>query len=428
MEKTIEVRKITKIEGRMNVSIFMRGNEVVKVRAEALEGIRLLERILRGKRYNQIPDITSRMCGVCQAIHRITSIQAIEKAFGIKLPERLKILRKIVAISGHLQSHILHLYVFVLPGLLGHESIIGVSKKDEKLVRKVFALKKMANKITEIVGGRAVHPITPIVGGFSKLPSRLKLLGALKSAKEFKERAKVLVERFLELESPSFSRERRYMALHTGDDYPLLEGEVSISGETYFDQENYEKYIKYVTEEYSSARHYILEGLGNYMVGALSRVNVNHRFLSDSAKSMAERYGIKFPSHSPFDNNKAQALEIIHFSEELVELLEEALSRRVERGRKSVEFNVRKGEGISITEAPRGLLIHHYVINDRGVVESANIITPTAQNYKSIEEDLKYYVPWVIKEGRKNIEKNVESLVRAYDPCVSCSARFFREH
>ncbi|MHA1505896.1 MAG: Ni/Fe hydrogenase subunit alpha [Candidatus Asgardarchaeia archaeon] len=428
MEKTIKVRKITKIEGHMNVSIFMKGNEVVEVRAEALEGIRLLERILRGKRYDQIPDITSRMCGVCQAIHRITSIQAIEKAFGIKLPERLKILRKVVAISGHLQSHILHLYVFVLPDLLGCRSIIGVSKKDEGLVREVFTLKKMANRITEIVGGRAVHPITPIVGGFSKIPSRTKLSNALKIAKEFRERSKTLVEKFLEFEFPDFSRKKRYVALHTGDNYPLLEGDVTIFEGSYFSQEEYEKYIKYVTEDYSSARHYILESFGDYMVGALSRVNINYSLLSDSAKSMAEKYGMKFPSHSPFDNNRAQALEIIHFGEELVELLETALLKKAAERKKAVEFKVRKGEGVSITEAPRGLLVHHYVINDKGYVENANIITPTAQNYKSIEGDVRNYVPWVIEKDYGPIEESVESLVRAYDPCVSCSARFFREH
>jgi len=425
-ERIVTLERIAKIEGLFNLSIVVRGGRVVEARAEALEGTRLLERILVGRRYDEIPDIASRMCGVCQAIHRTTSVQALEDAFGIELPEELQMLRELVVIGGHLQSHILHLYVFVLPDFMGKHSILELLPVQEELVRTVLRLKKMANAITEIVGGRAVHPITPIVGGFSKVPPRHRLEKALALARSFRGMVEKPVSTILSIDMPRFKRETRYVSLHGEREFPLLRGSVAISGRGVFDPHEYEKYLKYVTESYSMARHYVLSDGSEYMVGALARVNNNYSLLSDSAKELAETYGIKFPSYSPFDNNRAQALELVHFAERAVELLEELLGRVVRRAR--VDFKVTRGDGVSVTEAPRGLLVHHYRLDGEGRVEEANIITPTAQNYKNIEADARAYVTALLERGEENIEPMAEMLVRAYDPCVSCSARFFREH
>lgn len=423
----IFLEHIPKIEGHLNFTVIMKGDQVVKAKAEALEGTRLLERLLLGKNYQEIPDIASRMCGVCQAIHRITAVQAIENAFGIDLPEELEKLRKLVVIGGHLQSHILHLFIFVLPNFLNRRNIFEMLPQHRKLISNALRLKKLANNITESIGGRAVHPVTPIVGGFSKLPSRRTLEITLKMSKEFKKLAEETLDSILSLEMPKFERKTNYVSLYSGKEFPLLKGSVKISNGELFKPSEYEEYIEYVTEEYSTARHYLLrkEKL-EYMVGALSRVNINYDFLSDTAKAAAKIYGLKYPSYSPFENNKAQALEILHFADEMIFLVEDLLYKPPKY--KKVDLKVKAGEGVSITEAPRGLLIHHYKINEHGKVEEANIITPTAQNYKNMEADVATYATRLILEGSENIEFELEKLVRAYDPCVSCSARFFREH
>ena len=423
----IFLEHITKIEGHLNFTVIMKSDQVVKAKAEALEGTRLLERLLLGKNYQEIPDIASRMCGVCQAIHRITAVQAIENAFGIDLPEEMEKLRKLVVIGGHLQSHILHLFIFVLPNFLNRRNIFEMLPQHRKLISNALRLKKLANNITESIGGRAVHPVTPIVGGFSKLPSRRTLEITLKMSKEFKKLAEETLDSILSLEMPKFERKTNYVSLYSGEEFPLLKGSVKISNGELFKPSEYEEYIEYVTEEYSTARHYLLkkEKL-EYMVGALSRVNINYDFLSDTAKAAAKTYGLKYPSYSPFENNKAQALEILHFADEMIFLVEDLLYKQPKY--KKVDFKVKAGEGVSITEAPRGLLIHHYKINEHGKVEEANIITPTAQNYKNMEADVATYATRLILEGSENIEFELEKLVRAYDPCVSCSARFFREH
>ncbi len=425
--RTFSLEHIARIEGHLNFTVIVKDKGVIEAKAEALEGTRLLERLLIGKSYLEVPDIVSRMCGVCQAIHRLTSVQALESAFGITLPEELEKLRKIVAIGGHLQSHILHLFMFVLPDFMGYRNVLEMLPEHGSLVSKAFRLKKIANDITEAVGGRAIHPVTPVVGGFSKLPSRRALEVSLNRAREFKKLAEELLPSILSLEMPEFERKTRYVSLYHGGEFPLLRGSVKVSEGWSFKPLEYEEHIEYITERYSTARHYVLkEGKAEYMVGALARVNINYDFLSDTAKAAAETYGLKYPNYSPFENNKAQALEILHFADEMVDLIEDVLFRPAKS--EKVDFKVKAGEGISITEAPRGLLIHHYKVDGRGRLEEANIITPTAQNYKNMEADLAAYTAKLIPNGVEDLEFELKKLIRAYDPCVSCSARFFREH
>ncbi len=424
MAKTVELHEIVRIEGHMNFTVVVHDGDV-KARAEALEGTRLLERLLIGRRFSEIPDIASRMCGVCQAIHRVTAVQALEAAFGIELPEDLEALRKLVVIGGHIQSHILHLHLFVLPDFLGHDSVMDLAASHGDLVRLVFRVKKLANMLTEIIGGRAVHPVTPIVGGFSRLPSRQELERVARLAREIEGLSVDIVEPLLSLDMPEFSREKTYIALYNRSGLPLLRGYIASSSGIVFSPEDYDSNLRYVTESYSMARHYLFNDR-EYMVGALSRLNINYGALSDTAKELAKKYDLEFPSNSPFDNNKAQALEIVHFAEEIRRLSEDLLETGVSQ--RTVAFRIRKGDGVAATEAPRGLLIHHYKLNDKGRVEVANMITPTAQNYKSMETDAEAYVKKLLDEGVEDLELEIEKLIRAYDPCVSCSARFFREH
>lgn len=165
---------------------------------------------------------------------------------------------------------------------------------------------------------------------------------------------------------PQFERKTCYVSLRTGKSIPLLKGVIVASEVGAFDPHEYERHIRYIMEEYSMARHYLLDGEREYMVGALARINNNHEFLSDDAKDVAERFGLKFPSYRIFDNNKAQALEIIHFADEMIDLLQYLIENPIKK--KKVEFKVKQGNGISATEAPRGLLIHHYKLNSEGRV------------------------------------------------------------
>jgi len=421
----ITIKDIPKIEGHLTVTVDLENETVKELKVEATEGIRLVEEILKGKSYREIPDIASRMCGVCPVIHKVSSTQAVEKALGIELPEKLEYLREILVIGGHLQSHVLHLFFFVLPDFLGYESVLSMLPSYGKEVKRALKLKKLANTITETIGGRAVHPVTPVVGGFSTLPTKRKLISLLKTAKEFKKEALEVVNSIFSLEMPSFERKTDYLAVSKESKIPLLEGNVTLLHGSSFPPEMYQDFIKGIRVPYSTARHYLLRNNeSSYMVGALARININHKYLSDTAKELLKTYRLSFPSYSPFMNNIAQALEIIHFTDEAISLIEKLIESPPSKSK--VDFEIREGESVAATEAPRGLLIHHYKINKYGRVEAANIITPTAQNLRNIQEDLKLYVPQILNLQRDEMILEAEKLVRAYDPCVSCAARFLK--
>lgn len=420
----VEVKGVPKVEGAVDVVVKL-VNEHFEVKVKAREGIRLLERLLIGKSYREIPFIVSRMCGVCPIIHNITSIQALEKALSVNVGDEVKGVREAMTIGGHLQSHLIHLYVFTLPDIVGKKNIVEVIGENEKMVKTVFRLKKIANTITDYLGGRAVHPITPTIGGQTKIPSKNVMLTLLRQAQLFKETLKEILEVILAAELPEFEEKTQYLSLKSNEIYPILDGELTVSNEKFFTQNEYENFITYVNEEYSTARHYLLNGKP-YMVGSLSRINNNYSLLTEEAKKYCEIYGLKFPSHSPFMNIKAQAIEMIHLSSRLVDVLEQLSSTTFKED--CVKYNVKGGEGVSITEAPRGILVHHYRVDENGKIVEANIITPTAQNYKSMEHTLQKYLTTIVERDLNLISRRVEEFIRAYDPCVSCSARFLREH
>ena len=410
------IEEITRIEGHLNFTIEL--GEHIRAKAEAMEGIRLLEDILVGKYYWDIPDITSRMCGVCQAIHRLTSIQALEDAFNIELPYELGIARELVAIAGHIQSHILHLHFFVLPDLHYKRSIIDLIPSHKELVMKAIRVKKVMDEIVKLYGGRVVHPITPVVGGFAELPSKDISSQYLNKLKKVYRDAVEITEAILNVSWPDFKRETAYLSLK-GKGIPLLNGTLHANGLSFI-AKDYEKYIKAVIEEYSTARHYLLNNR-EYFVGALARLNNNYNELSENAAELMEKYGYKFPSANTFHNNVAQALEIIHYIDRAIEILKELSSTDVKKT--MVKYNVTEGYGVSATEAPRGLLIHAYKVDNNGRIVMARIITPTAQNYKNMERDVEAYVELMVNNNGI-VKRDIEMLIRAYDPCVSCSARF----
>ena len=427
MIKEIKIEGIHRIEGHMDIRVYIKDPENVVVRAAAKEGTRILSRILVGRDYQEIPEITSRMCGVCSVIHKLAAVQAIENAFDITLTNELKILRELVAIGGHLQSHILHLHFFVLPDIMKLSSVLELLKDKETLVKEIIKIKRFANEIVERLAGSSVHPITPVVGGFTKIPSRKSLLVVKEIIAEMKNRVMEACRPFLETKWDGFDVQNVFVALKSDKGVPLLDGKVAISTGLEFDKEHYAEYISAILEDYSTALHYKLRSENrSYMVGALARLNINYENLDDETRLVCREYNIRFPVNSPLMNNACQALEMIHFLNKAENLISELLERTLSLSK--VDYRIKPSNGIAVVEAPRGLLIHHYKINEHGKITYSNIITPTAQNLKNIEENIKAFLIEALNEGKKeNLELEVEKIVRAYDPCISCAARFYHE-
>jgi coenzyme F420-reducing hydrogenase alpha subunit len=149
---------------------------------------------------------------------------------------------------------------------------------------------------------------------------------------------------------------------------------------------------------------------------------LNFAKLSPLAQQAARESGIAWPSHNPYAGMVARAVELVHAFEEALSIID----RYAEPPQSRVEINVRAGEGCGATEAPRGTLYHRYKINDRGLVEFAKIVPPTAQNYHRMEDDLRLLLPGVLDRPEEEIARLCENLVRCYDPCISCSTHFLK--
>ncbi len=421
MTHDIHLHHITRIEGHGNLVLNIREGTIEELRLEIVESPRFFEVMLKGRRFDEAPHITSRICGICAISHTTASIKACEAAMDIAPSEETVLLRKILINAEVLQSHILHVYLLALPDFFGVGSIIPMVDTNPDIVRRALRLKRAANEVCRVLVGRHVHPIGMDIGGFKRLPTQKDLdevRGLLEStAPDMDETI-----RFFEgIKMPEFNRATRYISLRSKDEYALYDGRLYKKGIPPIEPARYKELITEEVIEYSTAKH-ARSGDESIMVGALARVNNNYEYLCDEAKEAARRLGLEPPSTNPFMNNIAQVVESIHCIHDSLKLLD-LLSSRSLRGEKS-QIKVKAGNGVGAVEAPRGTLYHEYDIDEKGVIQGVNCIIPTAQNLLNIEEDIRSMVPTIIELPKNEIEQRLEMLVRAYDPCISCSTHF----
>jgi coenzyme F420-reducing hydrogenase alpha subunit len=217
---------------------------------------------------------------------------------------------------------------------------------------------------------------------------------------------------------PRLEKAREFIALKTKGEYAIYDGDPTSSKKYSIKPADFTKKIKEYVMPHSTAKH-ARSPKGTFMVGALARLNNNMRQLKPRAKAAAKRAGLKPPFTNPFLNNMAQLIECFHLTEEAIEIIDKLLKMgpRLE----PVGRPTGHGRGIGIVEAPRGTLYHDYTINRHGIIEEADCIIPTAMNLSSIDEDLRALVPSMLDKPKELIGKTIETLVRAYDPCISCS-------
>jgi len=413
---TVKLDHVSKIEGHARLNIQIDNNKLNNLELEIFEGARFFENMLTGKKYNELPLITSRICGVCSPNHTITSIQAIENAFGIKPNKETMILRELLSIGGLIQSHVLHLYFLVLPDYLGYGSAIQMIPKYKDEIQRALKIKRIGNRIVSIIGGRDIHPLTTIVGGFSKTPALKDLKKLIDELKKIKEDAFKTVELFSNLSYPDFKHKSTYMAIYgrhlIGDKISYLE-----NGNLKHFPHDYETYIKEYLQHDSTAEFVVMKGKG-YIVGAQARLNVNWDFQDKELRDLLKFQG---PFYSPFSNVVIQSFEIMSGINRALDIITELIDN-LKDIRLPEEIKPKKSTGIGVMEAPRGLLFHKYSFDKNGYCTYANVTTPTSQNLRSIEDCLKIFVTKNIHLKKEELIKEIEKLIRTFDPCISCSS------
>jgi sulfhydrogenase subunit alpha len=420
----INVHHITRVEGHGNINVSIRNGAIEKCEWSIPEAPRFFEAMVVGRSWNELHHITSRICGICSIGHTLASLKATEAAMGIQISEQDLKLRKLALHAENLQSHILHLGFLVLPDLMGVGSVIPLASTNLAEVKIVLKLHRTANEMSNLLCGRTTHPQRLIPGGFSKIPSikeltalRTKLQDSIPNLKAVAGLFKSLAGNF-----PAFERETEFIALSDQSEYALYDGQLA-STDTGTAPVN--EYLTY-TNEYvipQSTAKWAKHNRESYMVGALARLNLNYKRLSPMAKKTAEMFDLKPTCHNPFMNNIAQLVEVVHSVEDSVRLINdlEAAGLKSQPDYNNPSIKVKAGKGVGAVEVPRGILFHDYSYNDAGICTKANCIIPTNQNHGNISLDMKALVPQVVNKPQKEIELALEMLVRAYDPCISCS-------
>ncbi len=420
----VNVHHITRVEGHGNINVSIRNGVVEKCEWSIPEAPRFFEAMVVGRSWNELHHITSRICGICSIGHTLASLKATEAAMGIQISEQDLKLRKLALHAENLQSHILHLGFLVLPDLMGVGSVIPLASSNLAEVKIVLQLHRTANEMSNLLCGRTTHPQRLIPGGFSKIPSIKELTGLRKKLQDSIPNLQAVAGLFKSLAGkfPVFARETEFIALSDPNEYALYEGQLA-STDTGTTPVN--EYLTY-TNEYvvpQSTAKWAKHNRESYMVGALARLNLNYRKLSPMAQKTAEMFDLKPTCNNPFMNNIAQLVEVVHSVEDSIRLINELeiAGLKGQPDYNNPGIKVKAGKGVGAVEVPRGILFHDYTYNDAGVCTKANCIIPTNQNHGNISLDMKALLPKVLNKQQKEIELALEMLVRAYDPCISCS-------
>ncbi len=421
----VTVKHLTRVEGHGNIYFNAKAGKVEKVLWEVDEAPRFFEAMVRGKSYSYLSHITSRICGICSIGHSLASLKATEAAMGVRISEQTELLRRLALHGENLQSHSLHVGYLAAPDLFGAPSVVPMVKTHLDAVGKIVAVHRLANRLSDVTCGRTTHPITLTVGGFTKVPSEEDLLFAKKECEKNIEVTRSLAKDILSVKDkiPDFRRETEFIALVNDKHYAFYDGKIgSTDGGTY----PVSDYLK-VTNEYfapQSTAKYAKHKRASYMASALSRFNLNYEQLTDGAKEVAEMFGLKPVCHNPYMNTIAQLVEIMHSLEDSIDLVDKVIGMGLEE--EEFEVEVRPGRGVGAVEVPRGILFHDYTIDEVGNCVKANCIIPTNQNHGNIQQDMEAMAPKLVNMPEKDIELRLEMLVRAYDPCISCSTHYLK--
>jgi len=413
-------KQVPRIEGHALFYLHLKNGEIKDARIVGLQGERFTESLVRGRYFPDAPVITSRICGICPTIHNITSISAIEAAMDLEVSEQTKQMRRLMLMGQMIQSHALHLYLLVLPDYLNVDNAFLMQKEHPEHWKRAVNLKKTGDKIIEVFAGRATHPISSVVGGFTKYPERQQLTDLSALLESAKNDAKNLLRLFSALSYKTIKRPSNYLALSDSSRYEIYEGKIKSLRGHLFSPKNYRQFVKEIIRPYTKTKFGVFENK-EFMVGAIARLNLSHKKLNPEAIEEITKLDIKFPFNSPFDNIVAQAIETYHFCLEA----EREVNRFIEKGIKEefINIKIKAGTGVGACEAPRGTLYHQYEINGQGIITDCNIVTPTVQNLPSLEKDIKLFSPQIEKLDKDEKIRKIEMLVRAYDPCITCATQ-----
>jgi len=419
-DRRIHVEGLARVEGGGSLLVEVRDGAVAEVALEIFEPPRFFEALLVGRRADEAPDITARICGICPVAYQLSACAAVEAAAGVVVDARVRALRRLLYCGEWIQSHALHVYLLHAPDFLGYDDALALAGADRPALERGLALKRTGNELMAAVGGRAIHPVNVCVGGFYRAPAPDDLRRLLEPLRRAREAALATVAWVSGFDFPDLEAPYRFVALHDPDHYAIEGGEVRSSDGLRLDADGFAARVVEEHTPRSTALHARIDGSDPYLTGPLARYALNGEQLPAIAREAATRAGLGAECRNPFRSIVVRSVELVAACDEAVRLIEgyeppdppaTALPRRA-------------GTGTGTTEAPRGLLLHRYVLDADAVITSARIMAPTGQNHLTIEDDLRRVATAGLGLPEDRLARRCEQAIRNHDPCISCAAHF----
>ncbi|OHC06228.1 MAG: dehydrogenase [Planctomycetes bacterium RIFOXYC2_FULL_41_27] len=420
--RTIKVDYLARVEGEAALYVKIKDNMVVDIKFKIFEPPRFFEAFLRGRSFNEAPDITARICGICPIAYQMSSVHAMEDAFGVTVDGQLRALRRLIYCGEWIESHTLHVYMLHAPDFLGYPDAIQMAKDYPDIVQRGLQLKKIGNEIVALIGGREIHPINARVGGFYKVPAKQELSPLAERLKWARDAALETVRWTATLNFPDFEQDYEFVALRHPEEYPFNEGRLVSNKGLDISVHDYDNHFIEEHVQHSNALRSVHKGRDSYFVGPLARYNLNFDRLSLLAQETARSVGLSNVCRNPFQSIIIRSVEVLYACDEALRIIEQY----EKPDKPALEIQPHAAVGFGCTEAPRGILYHRYRIDDNGVILDAKIVPPTSQNQKTIENDLWQFIPQHLKLPNDQLTLQCEQAIRNYDPCISCATHFLK--
>ncbi|MFH1636665.1 MAG: nickel-dependent hydrogenase large subunit [Chloroflexota bacterium] len=372
MTKDIIIPALTRVEGEGALYIRTKDGVVDEIELNIYEPPRFFEGFLQGRYYQEIPDITARICGICPVAYQMSGAKALEQALGVRISPQVRTLRRLFYCAEYIESHALHVYVLQAPDLTGHESVISLAGVAPEIVKQALRLKKIGNALLRAVGGRSIHPVNTCVGGFYRWPDVEKITALLPDLEWALETLLLHVPWAAGLTFPDFEMDYEFVALTHPDEYAIYDGDIlSSTGRRVSVNEFEDAYLESHVP-HSTALHSHTVDSNPYLVGPLARLNLNYAQLRPIAREAADGMGIELPLNNPYKSFLARIIELIEICDVAIELVKEYDPQ----GPSCAEITVQAGEGAGVSEAPRGTLYHRYKVDENGFILQARITPP----------------------------------------------------
>lgn len=422
--KVIKVDYLSRVEGEGGLVIEIKDDKTTRLRVNIFEAPRFFESFLRGRPYSDVMDFTARVWGICPVAYQMSSVHAIEKIFGIEVEKPIRELRRLLYCGEWIESHALHIYLLNGPDFYGIESA-WASREYLTIAKRGLTFKKLGNEMLTILGGRSVHPVSVKVGGFYRTPDKKTLSALLPALKRAYEDSLKEIKWAAGLQFNDNSWDTEYVSLVSHDEYPMNHGTVASNKGLNMPMDKFLESIQEYQVEYSTALHCGLKrdsSVSPYIVGPVSRLNLNHDRLPPEIKNIIKESGISLPITNTQMGIIARSIELAYVFYEAIRII----NGYEEPDKSFIDFEPKEGEAVWITEAPRGILIHRYELDEAGHVKSCTIIPPTSQNFGHMESDIYRFLQNHTDKSEEFIKKESEKIIRSYDPCISCSVHVLK--